>query len=281
MEKEKLISVTDLSAYKFCIRSLYLRLVLGLREPVKPVMVLGGIRHKVYDEANKREEGIVTQIGSGMARQKILALFAEDYNEILHESISGYSSQLQTLGMDAAGTASQLEPAVLSQAHSRADEIISFSSKAKLFGSDLWVALTPKIITELRLRSKKLRLKGIVDRVEVYGNEYVPAEIKTGRTPSEGVWPDHRMQVAAYMLMINDRFNVNVKEGMVKYVATNQTRQIVMNPFMEYEVTAAVNDVFSLIESPDVPEPCGKSYCTACRMGENYENFMIRQPVRR
>lgn len=281
MEKQRLLSVTDLSAYKFCTRSLYLRLVLGFREPVKPVMVLGGIRHKIYDEANKREEELVTQVGSGMDRQKILSLFSEAYDEILHQSISAYSSQLGTLGMNAAEVASQLEPAVLSQAHSRADEIISFSSRAKLFGSELWEALTPKIITELRVRSESLRLKGVVDRIEVYGNEYVPVEIKTGRTPSEGVWPDHRMQLAAYMLLLNDRFNANVKEGQVNYVATNQTRQVVMNPFMEYEVKSAVNDVFSLIERPEVPEPCGKPYCSVCLMGDNYGNLMIRQPVRR
>ena len=281
MEKQRLLSVTDLSAYKFCIRSLYLRLVLGFREPVKPVMVLGSIRHKIYDEANKREEELVTQVGSGMDRQKILSLFSEAYDEILHQSISVYSSQLGTLGMNAAEVASQLEPAVLSQAHSRADEIISFSSRAKLFGSELWEALTPKIITELRVLSKSLRLKGVVDRIEVYGNEYVPVEIKTGRTPSEGVWPDHRMQLAAYMLLLNDRFNTNVKEGQVNYVATNQTRQVVMNPFMEYEVKSAVNDVFSLIERPEVPEPCGKPYCSVCLMGDNYGNLMIRQPVRR
>ena len=269
MKKQRLISVTDLCAYKFCIRSLYLKLVLGLREPVKPVMLLGGIRHRIYDQANKREEGIVTQIASGTDRQRILALFSEAYNEILQDSVSKYSSQLGNLGiMDGTSVASQLEPAVLSQAHSRADEIISFSSKAKLFGSDLWEALTPKIITELSVRSTKFRLKGIVDRVEVYGNEYVPVEIKTGRTPSEGVWPDHRIQLASYMLLLNDKFNANVKEGLVKYVATDQTRQIVMNPFMEYEVTAAVNDVFKLIENPDVPDPCGKSYCGVCRIWE-------------
>ena len=281
MEKQRLISVTDLSAYQFCTRALYLRLVLGLREPVKPVMLLGGIRHRIYDEANKREEGIVKQIAGGMDRQSILSLFSDAYNEIFRDAISKSSLQLGNLGMNAAEVASQLEPAVLSQAYSRADEIISFSSKAKLLGSDLWDALTPKIITELSVRSKRLRLKGIVDRIEIYGNEYVPVEIKTGRTPSEGVWPDHKLQIVSYMLLLNDKFNVNVKAGMVKYVPTDQTRQLVMNPFMEYEITAAVNDVFNLIENPDVPEPCGKSYCTVCRMGENYENLMIRQPVRR
>ena len=281
MEKQRLISVTDLCAYQFCIRALYLRIVLGLREPVKPVMLLGSIRHRIYDEANKREEGIVKQIAGSMDRQSILSLFSDAYKEILRDAVSKSSSQFGNLGMDGTSVASQLGPTVLLQAHSRADEIISFSSKAKLLGSDLWEALTPKIITELSVRSKRLRLKGIVDRIEIYGNEYVPVEIKTGRTPSEGVWPDHRIQLVSYMLLLNDKFNVNVKEGMVKYVATDQTRQVVMNPFMEYEITAAVNDVFNLIENPDVPEPCGKSYCTVCRMGENYESLMIKQPVRR
>ena len=276
MESEKLITVTNLSAYAFCQRGLYLKLVKKLREPVKPVMILGSIRHQIYDEANKNEERLVKQISSDLNREQILKLFANTYSGFLHKSIYGYTSKLASMKMDANTVSLEMQPAVLSQAHARADEILSFSSKAKLFGQELWTALTPKIITELSVSSKRLHLKGIVDRVEVYGNEYVPAEIKTGRVPSEGVWPDHRLQLSAYMLLLKDKFNVNIKEGVVKYVATNQTRQGSMNPFMEYEVTSAVQNVFALMERKDIPDFCGKKYCSICILGNDYERHLIK-----
>ena len=276
----KLISVTDLSSYSFYRRGLYLRLVLGLKEPVKPVMVLGGIRHRVYDEANKKEEFLVSQIGSDVKREEVLQMFANAYNAVLNKSVYSYSPQIEALKMDKNEVAEQLKQIVLAQSRSRADEVLSFSSKTGLFGKELWSKLTPKVITELGVRSQKLRLKGVVDRVEVYGDEYVPVEIKTGRAPHEGVWPDHRMQLAAYMLLLNDSLNVNIKEGVVKYVAANQTRQVVMNPFMEYEVTSAVDNVFSLMEQRQVPGFCGKGYCSICALGEDYGKRLIKLPAR-
>lgn len=276
----KLVSVTDMCAFRFCPRSLYLKLVLGLREPPKPVMVLGSIRHKVYDEANRKEEELVRQIGSDMKRQEVLQMFSNAYNAILNKSVYSYLPQLESLNMDKEDVTVRLQEAVAGQASERADEIVSFSSKTGLFGSELWEKLTPKIISELGVRSEKLRLRGIVDRIEVYGSEYVPVEIKTGRAPSDGVWPDHRLQVAAYMLLLNEKFNAKIKEGLVRYVAAGQTRQVVMNPFMEYEVTEAVNDVFALLEQKKAPDFCGKGYCSVCSFGDDYEKHLIRQTLK-
>ncbi len=273
----RLISVTNMCAFRFCPRSLYLKLVLGLREPKKPVMVLGSIRHKVYEEANRKEEELVRQIGSDLRKQEILQMFSSAYNAILSKSVYSYIPELESLKMDKEQVAVQLQPAVASQAVERAEEIVSFSSKTGLFGRELWEKLIPKVISELSVRSEKLRLKGVVDRIEVYGSEYVPVEIKTGRAPSEGVWPDHRLQVSAYMLLLNERFKAKIKEGLVKYVAVGQTRQVVMNPFMEYEVSEAVNDVFALMEQKNVPDFCGKGYCSVCSLGEDYERHLVRQ----
>lgn len=273
----KMISVTDMCAFRFCPRSLYLRLVLKLREPKKPVMVLGSIRHKVYEEANRKEEELVRQIGSDFKKQEILSMFSNAYSAILNKSVYSYIPELESLKMDKEQVAVQLQPAVAGQAAERAEEIIKFSSKTGLFGKELWESLTPKIISELSVRSDKLRLKGIVDRIEVHGSEYVPVEIKTGRAPAEGVWPDHRLQLSAYMLLLSEKFKADIKEGIVNYVASSQQRQVVMNPFMEYEVSEAVNDVFSLMEQKKVPDFCGKGYCQVCALGENYEKHLIRQ----
>ena len=273
----KLISVTDMCSYKFCKRGLYLKKVLGFREPLKPVMLLGSIRHKVYDDANNKEEELVKQVTSDLNRQEIVQMFSNAYNAILNKSVYNFTPQLESLEMDKNEVTEQMCETVSLQSQNRADEIISFSSKEKLFGQELWEKLTPKILSELRISSDKLRLKGIVDRIEVHGNEYVPVEIKTGKAPFEGVWPDHRLQLSAYAMLLNEKFKVKIKEALVKYVKTDQTRQIVMNPFMEHEVTTAVNDVFNLIEQKDIPDFCGKSYCSICSFGDEYEKYLVKK----
>lgn len=277
MVAPKLVSVTDLCALRFCPRALYLRLVLGFREPAKPVMVLGSIRHKVFEEANKVEEALVRGVEAGVGRQDVLASFESVYADVLKRGVSAFSSDLQRLGILQSDVSAQLSPAVLEQARQRADEVLSFSSKTGLFGGQLWDGLSPKIISELYVASERLHLKARVDRVEVYGSEYVPVEIKTGRAPSEGVWPDHRLQLSAYMLLLGEKYNSSIKEGIVRYVSSNQQRQVVMNPFMEYEVKGAVNDVFALMENKDIPNVCGKGYCTVCQLGDGFEGVLVRK----
>ena len=276
MTKKKSLSVTDLCAYKFCPRSLYIKLVLGLREKVKPVMVLGSIRHKVFEEANNLEKELVERISSRTQPENTRAMFAKSYKNVLDKSVSSYSKQLDSLKLDKKEIMQNLKPAVKLQSEERADEISDFASKNKIFGKQLWEKLRPRIISELKIFSKKLKLKGIVDRIEIYGNEYVPVEIKTGRVPRTGVWPDHRLQVAAYMMLINEKFNSEVKEGLVRYVKENQTRQIVYNPFMEHEVLGVRNEVFDLMEN-DLPGFCGKSYCTVCSYGDKFENHLTKK----
>ncbi len=280
MEQGRMLSVTDLCAYRFCSRSLYIKLVLGFYEPAKPVMVLGSIRHKVFEDANKKEQELVESTSGEMKRQEVLMMFENAYAAILNKSIYSYAGQLEGMGLAKETVLAQLAPAVLVQAQERADDILRFASKVNLFGKELWDKLSPKIISEMRIESGKLRLKGIIDRIEVYGKDYVPVEIKTGKAPYTGVWPDHQLQVAAYMLLMNEKFSSNIREGIVRYVATNQSRQVVMNPFMEFEVTGVRDEVFSLLEKKELPKFCGKSYCQVCSYGDDFGRHLMRRTVR-
>ena len=88
--------------------------------------------------------------------------------------------------------------------------------------------------------------------------------------------PDHRLQLSAYILLLGEKYNSDIKEGIVRYVSSGQQRQVVMNPFMEYEVKGAVNDVFALMGSKDIPKVCGKGYCTVCQLGDGFESVLVR-----
>ena len=273
---KKSLSVTDLCSYMFCPRSLYIKLVLGMREPAKPVMVLGSIRHRVFEDANSREKELVERISSGTPAGSVAEMFSEAYAGILDRSIQAYSPQLDALKMDKAEVAEKMQTAVKAQSEERAGQILEFASKNRVFGNRLWEKLSPKIKSEVRIHSKELKLRGIIDRIEMYGKEYVPVEIKTGRVPRTGVWPDHRIQVSAYGMLIKEKFGATVKEGMVRYVKEGQTRQVAFNPFMEYEVMKVRNSVFEMAEK-EMPKFCGKSYCQLCSYGEDFERHLVRK----
>ena len=53
----------------------------------------------------------------------------------------------------------------------------------------------------------------ITDRrcqVEVRAESLLPIELKTGKSPKEGVWPGHRVQLSAYVMLLEDNFNMNI-----------------------------------------------------------------------
>ena len=277
--EKKYLSVTDLCSYKFCPRSLYVKLVLGMQAPLKPVMVLGSIRHKVFEDASKKEKEIVEQISKETKPSQVQNFFSGSYAEVLESSVRKFSVQLDALKIDKTKVLEELRPCVKSQSEERAEEISDFSSKHKVFGEKLWKKLSPKILSEIRLSSPSLKLRGIVDRIQVHNGEYVPVEIKTGKVPFNGVWPDHLLQLSAYMMLVNEKFKVRVTKGAVNYVKENSFREVHHNPFMDYEVLSVRDKVFDLIES-DIPRVCGKSYCQICSYGDDFDRHLVKKQFR-
>jgi len=147
----------------------------------------------------------------------------------------------------------------------RSKNVFDFILKNNVFGDELWQRLTPKILSELRVESEGLKLKGIIDQVHVYEQDYVPFELKTGRAPDSGVWPSHRIQIAAYSMLLQEKFNKPIKEGFVFYLDTKEKRHIAMNPFMKDEVRQIVSEVIGLLESRNIPDFCNnENKCMKC-----------------
>ena len=123
----------------------------------------------------------------------------------------------------------------------------------------------PKIESEIWISSERLHLKGIIDRLEKYECDYIPIELKTGKPAANGIWPSHRIQLAAYALLLEDKFSVNVKEGFIHYLDYKQKKQLVMNSFIRQEVIDLTNKVISLLKSKTLPVFCSnKNKCDSC-----------------
>ena len=192
------ISVSLLSAYLYCSRKLFLEQVLMLAEPPKESIVMGSIRHETYDNINKKEEDIVTSITKKETLENIQEFYKKEYLKILRKAIANNKKRLEEVNINMLEAYKKSFPFVIEESSIKATNIFNFIEANNVFGEELWQKLTPKIISEMRVESEELKLKGIIDQVHVYSNDYVPFELKTGRTPQDGVWPSHRIQIAAY-----------------------------------------------------------------------------------
>ena len=267
------ISVSLLSSYLYCSRKLFLEQVLLLKEPPKESLVMGSIRHEIYDNINKKEQEIVTSITKKAPLESIQEIYKKEYLKLLRKAIANNKKRLDEINLNMLDAYKKSFPFIMEESSMRANNIFNFIEANNVFGEELWQKLTPKIISELRIESDELKLKGIIDQVHVYDNEYIPFELKTGRTPSDGVWPSHRIQIAAYSLLLKEKFNKEIKNGFVVYLDTKEKRHIAFNPFMKEEVKQIVNDVMELLESNELPDFCNnENKCRKCGLRQTCYN---------
>ncbi|MBI3036315.1 PD-(D/E)XK nuclease family protein [Candidatus Woesearchaeota archaeon] len=262
---QAMISVTDLTSFMYCPRVLYQQKVLGYEEKPTAAMVLGAIRHSFHDLANKYEEAIVVGMPQEMAHDETIAAYARTYENLIKSAVMSRAKSLALFDIQPFQILPQLQQLAAAEAHERAVNVHRFSTTHNVFGEELWRLLTPKIFTEVRVRSQPLRLKGVVDRVEVYENSVLPIELKTGKMAHDGVWPSHRVQVAAYMMLLQEKFNTAVTKAVVRYLDHNSSKTVVMNPYMELEVRELTEKVIRLLQGETVPKPCGRESCNCSR----------------
>lgn len=260
-----LLPVGSLSSYVYCARKLYLQRVLGLAEMPKESLIRGSIRHKAYEGINKVDEQIVKRIKKAGDLAYLLQTYKQEHSKILRNLIIGYKKELKQFNLSMLDVFKQTWPLIIPDSEARAYNIFNFIKKHEVFGEELWSMLVPKIRSELKIDSEKLCLSGIIDEVHVYPDSYIPFELKTGKMPAQGAWPGHKMQLGAYALLLEDKFKVEIKEGFIRYLDSNDTRHIAINPFLRDEVITLIGKVKALLSSGNLPEFCSnENKCLSC-----------------
>ncbi|MBU1245830.1 MAG: CRISPR-associated protein Cas4 [Nanoarchaeota archaeon] len=268
------IAVSKLSEYLYCKRKLYLQEVLGFVPELKREVVKGSIRHNVFDDVNKLDESIVKSFKRFVPFSDVFMSYRSAYYKSFFGFVQRNKEDLLKVGIKPMEFFHEKWPAFLFEARERANKVHNLMGKEKVFGDQLWERLFPKYMTEIWVESDFLKLKGVIDRIEIFEDRAVPIELKTGKMPHEGVWPGHRIQLEAYMLLINEGLGKNVKEGYIEYLDSKERRGVVMNPFVREEIVGLVNDVFAMLESDKVPEKVkNENKCKSCALREKCYNL--------
>ena len=268
-----MLSVTNLSTYLYCPRKLYLEQVLEYIPPPKDVLVKGTINHLMFDYLNKIDQEIVTSITTSNLKE-IVNLYKQNYSSLLRNILKNKKQEIKEVNLNSLQLFHKSWEIFEQEALLRANNVYNFIKKYNIYGDELWKKLTPKYLTEIKLYSNKLGLKGIVDKIEINDDLFIPFELKTGSPPKKGVWPGHKIQLIAYLLLIKEHFNKKIKHGFVEYITYKEKRHIVINPFSEQRVYDLVKEINSLFSSKKVPQIIeNKNKCNACNLKEQCYNF--------
>ena len=274
-----MLSVSALTSFLYCQRKLYLQNVLGFYEPIKEPTIKGTIRHGVYEQINNIEESIVTSITKRSTKEELFNKYKTAHSEILINTIRKYKEELKKLELKPNEIFKQTWPLIMEESITRAKNIWEFMQTHLVYGKELWEKLTPKIKSEFRIESEKLSLRGIIDQIEIYTNGYVPVELKTGQCPKEGVWPNHKIQIAAYAMLLEDIYKAEIKEGFIAYLDAKQRRHVPINPFLKQEILELMEKTKSLLESREIPQKADNlNKCKSCGLKERcYDEKMLEK----
>lgn len=124
-----------------------------------------------------------------------------------------------------------------------------------------------KVLKSVELESEELRLKGKVDFVLItcFG-EYVPVEVKWSEPESKGKPKrDHKLQLAAYALMIEERTGRPVKKAAIYYARAKELVVFNLTSHDKEEARRAVRRIHEIIETGREPRArVPKSRCYNC-----------------
>ncbi len=264
-----MLSVTSLSTYAYCKRKLYLQYVLGIKEPPSKVIIKGSLCHKVYEKINKIDKELVINIKKGATLSEIKEKYNKGYIGILTSIIKDYKAKLESLKIEPVDILRYLFPLIVYESEIRAKIVYDFIKKYNIYGEELWLRLTPKIKSEMKIESGVLGLRGVIDQIRIYDERIVPVEIKTGKCPKEGVWPSHKIQLIAYALLLEEELKLKVNEGWVYYIDEKEKRQIPINPFMKLEIVELIKKAKETITSDTIPGfEKNQNKCVACGLKE-------------
>jgi CRISPR-associated exonuclease Cas4 len=120
---------------------------------------------------------------------------------------------------------------------------------------------------EVDLRSEKLGLSGRLDRL---APGFTPSLIRTGQVPEDGVWKKDRLMLAGYGMLLGEKHNVRINQGLVEYPRSGLVRQVQIHSVDKARVLR-IRDRVRQIKDGRLPDRPENARCDGCTELERCE----------
>jgi len=104
------------------------------------------------------------------------------------------------------------------------------------------------------LSSDMLGLQGNVDLIiRTARGEFIPVECKNMNSDGGRVCMDHKYQLVAYALLIEETFGTVVKQGIINYLLEGLILQFEITPTMKTHVKRVIGHIKRIIQTEELP----------------------------
>ncbi|MCZ7372887.1 MAG: CRISPR-associated protein Cas4 [Candidatus Methanoperedens sp.] len=117
------------------------------------------------------------------------------------------------------------------------------------------------------LHSEKFGLTGSPDKLININEAHFPSIIKTGKMPENGIWQSDRLQLTAYAILVEEKFNLPVERGFVEYARWGKVREVMIKR-NERRMVLQIRDRIKKIHEGFMPERPKDAPCTHCGFDE-------------
>lgn len=115
---------------------------------------------------------------------------------------------------------------------------------------------------DVSLFSARLGLNGRLDMVLITDDEAIPVEYKNGHGP---VGLNHKLQLTAAALLVEERWDRPVRRAFVHFVPTGRHAQVAITEELRARVREELAQMRAMIERESMPDPTPVvSRCTDC-----------------
>ncbi|MCK4258952.1 MAG: CRISPR-associated endonuclease Cas1 [Halanaerobiales bacterium] len=120
-------------------------------------------------------------------------------------------------------------------------------------------------IFSVSLKSDNLGIAARFDVLEVEGEKYTPVEYKRGKV---GEWLNHRVQLCAQALLIEENYNQKVEYGYIYYYGSKKRIRVEFDNTLRDQTLSAIYDARRMIEQSRCPEAKYSEKCEGCSLKE-------------
>jgi CRISPR-associated exonuclease Cas4 len=190
-----------------------------------------------------------------------------------HMPESGLQEAIQRSGSDAMAIYGEqfrdIIEATCKEAMERVPGILQgIECERHLLGDDTLMRLLSPAYAALSVYSERLRLSGIIDKVANIKDGLVPVIISTSMPPESGIYPSDRVRLAAYAMLIHERYGVDCHHGAVEYVSGWRIRLTDVRHEDRRRALYARNRVLEM-DLGRMPEASRGKWCGRCRYYES------------
>jgi len=242
-KKKKLINVTEITEYLYCPRKVYLKKIKGLKEIQNEKMVSGMLKHQVFEAFGNDERFLVSEITENIKEHEILNIYRKHLEVLSKYVIDSNLDKIKQFNISPEKFLADINNFMNREFDIR---IVSVKKALDLgfLGADLWKNLKPKYITELRLESEILGLRGRVDRLKI-DDEIVPYELKTRKE----IYDSDKIQLAAYALLLEEKYGQPVTKGRVE--SQEKEEDILITPELKDKVLKIAEEIRNMDSAPE------------------------------